>query len=37
MRTKKRNGLAAPAAIILAAACIIGANTAAARIDDLTG
>lgn len=37
MRTKKRNGLVAPAAIILAAACIIGANTAAARIDDLTG
>lgn len=37
MRAKKRNGLAAPAAIILAAACIIGANAAAARIDDLTG
>lgn len=37
MRTKKRNGLAAPAAIILATVCIIGANTAAARIDDLTG
>ena len=37
MRTKKRNSLAAPATIILATACIIGANAAAARVDDLTG
>lgn len=37
MRTKKRNSLAASATIILAAACIIGADAAAARIDDLTG
>lgn len=37
MRTKKRNSLAAPATVILAIACIIGANAAAARIDDLTG